>query len=112
MHTHSKVLDSLMVAEVSDFRNYLCCSSLYFFYFINVLPLNVRTRIALHVLDVGALGICIMGGSVLCFCTFSTVLCFCTRSAIDLLSATVDWTCYSCFARCFVRCASKIIYLH
>ena len=31
-----KVLDSLVVAVVSDFRNHLCCSSLYLFYFINV----------------------------------------------------------------------------
>ena len=33
-----KVLDSLVVAVVSDFRNHLCCSSLYFFYLINVSP--------------------------------------------------------------------------
>ena len=33
-----KVLDSMVVAVVSDFRNDLCCSSLYLFYFINVSP--------------------------------------------------------------------------
>ena len=33
-----KVLDSLVVAVVSDFRNHLCCSYLYPFYFINVSP--------------------------------------------------------------------------
>ena len=32
-----KVLDSLVVVVVSDFRT-LCCSSLYLFYFINVSP--------------------------------------------------------------------------
>ena len=31
-----KALDSLVVAEVSDFRNHVCCSSLYLFYFIGV----------------------------------------------------------------------------
>ena len=31
-----KVLDSLVVAVVSDFRYHLCCSSLYLFYLINV----------------------------------------------------------------------------
>ena len=31
---------------------------------------------------------------------------------VDLLSASVDWTCYSCFACCCVRCASQNIYLH
>ena len=50
-----KVLDSLVVAAVSNFRNHLCCSSLYLFYFINAL--NVGTRIALNVRDVGGLGI-------------------------------------------------------
>ena len=37
--------------------------------FHQCLALNVGTRIALHVRNVGGLGICIMGGSVLCFCT-------------------------------------------
>ena len=82
----------------------------------------------------GGLGICIMGASVLCFCTWNCgqwtpVLCwpFCSFSllvivtwglcwwwflgpALDLLAA-VDWTFYSCFA-CCVRCASQNIYLH
>ena len=31
-----KVLNSLVVTVFSDFRNHLCCSSLYLFYFINV----------------------------------------------------------------------------
>ena len=35
--------------------------------FYQCLDLNVGTRIALHVRDVGGLGICIMGGSVLFF---------------------------------------------
>ena len=35
--------------------------------FYQYLALNVGTRIARHVLDVGGLGICIMGGSVLLF---------------------------------------------
>ena len=72
-----------------------------------------------------------MGGSVLYFCTWNCgqwipVLCwpFCSFSlfvfatwghwwwwflvpAVDLLSATVDWTCNSCFACCCVRCASQ-----
>ena len=33
-----KFLDSLVVAVVSDFRNHLCCSSLYLLDFINVSP--------------------------------------------------------------------------
>ena len=33
-----KVLDSLVVAVVSDFRNHLCCSSRYLLHFINVPP--------------------------------------------------------------------------
>ena len=33
-----KVLDSLVVAVVSDFGNHLCCSSLYLLHFINVSP--------------------------------------------------------------------------
>ena len=33
-----KVLDFLVVTVVSDFRNNLCCSSLYLFNFINVPP--------------------------------------------------------------------------
>ena len=37
--------------------------------FYQCLALNVGTRIALYVRDVGGLAICIMGGSVLCFCT-------------------------------------------
>ena len=32
------------------------------------------------------------------------------HAAIDLLSATVDWTCYSRLACCCVRCASQNIY--
>ena len=37
--------------------------------FYKCLALNVGTKIELHVRDVGGLGICIMVGSVLCFCT-------------------------------------------
>ena len=33
-----KVLDSLVVAVVSNFRNHHCCSSLYLLHFINVSP--------------------------------------------------------------------------
>ena len=65
-----KVFYSLVVAVVSDFRNHLCCSSLFVsFLFYQYLVLNVGTRITLHVREVGRLGICIMGGSILCFCT-------------------------------------------
>ena len=32
--------------------------------------------------------------------------------AVDLLSATVDWTCYSCFTCCCVLFASQNIYRH
>ena len=128
-----KVLDSLVVAVVSDFRNHLCCSALHLMsrlkFFLN--------RIALHVRDVGRLWICIMGGSVLYFCTWNcgqwtSVLCwpFCRFSlfifatwglwwwwfkmdpTVDLLSTTVDLICYSCSACCCVRCASQNIYLH
>ena len=87
------------------------------FFIWATIPLNKGTRIALHVRDVGELGICIMGGSVLCFCIWNygqwtLVLCwpFCSFSrfvfatwglwwwwfpdtAVDLLSAIVDWTC-------------------
>ena len=65
-----KVLDSLVVAVVSDFRNHLCCFSVSFLFY-QCLVLNLRARIALHVRDVGWLGICIMAGSVLCFCTWN-----------------------------------------
>ena len=127
----------LVVALVSDIRNQLGFSFLYLFYLMNVsLALNAGTRIALHSLDVGGLGICIMGRSVLCFCTWNfrkwtpvlgwpfcsfTLFVFATWGlwwwwflvpAVDLLSATVDCTCYSCFAYCCVQCASQNIYIH
>ena len=103
--------------------------------FYQCLALNVGTRIELHFRDVVGLWISIMRGSVLCFCTWnllainqSTLLAVCSISlfvfatwglwwwwflapAVDLLSATVDWTCYSCSACCCVRCASQNIYL-
>ena len=59
-----KVLDSLMVAAVSDFRNNSCCSSLHIFSILSMSLLNVGIRIALHVRDVGGVGICIMEGLV------------------------------------------------
>ena len=127
-----------------DSRNHLCCSSLYLFYSIYtfyslyLFALNVWTRIsiALQFRDVGRPGICVMGGSVFCFCSWNCrqwtqysgghfvdfhCLFFATWGlwwwwfldpAVDLLSATVDWTCYSCFACCCVWCASQNIYLH
>ena len=55
-----KVLDSLVVAVVSDFRNHLCYS-LCIFFILSLYRLNKGTRIAMHVQDVGELGICIMG---------------------------------------------------
>ena len=61
-----KVLDSLWAAVVSDFRNHifalLCAFSI-----LSMSRLQCLTRIALHVRDVGELGIYIIGGSVLCF---------------------------------------------
>ena len=48
------------------------------------------------------------------FCSFSLFV-FATWGldrAVDLLSATVDWTGYRYFARCCVRCASHNIYLY
>ena len=128
------VLDSLVVAVVSDFRNHLLLFSVSFLFY-QCIALNVGTRIAYHVRDVDELGICIMGGSILCFCTWNCgqwtpFLCwpFCSfflfvfatwclwwwwflDPAVDLLSATIDCTCYGCFA-CFVRCASQNIYIH
>ena len=131
-----KALDSLVAAVVYDFRNHLCMLFSVSFPFYQCLALNVGTRLSLHVRDVGGLSISIMGGSVLCLCTWNRekwtpVLClpFCSfplfgfstwglwwwwflDPAVDLLSATVDWTCYSCFACCCVRCASQNIYLY
>ena len=90
------------------------------FIFYQYLALYLLTRIALHVRDVGGLRICIMEGSVLCFCTWNwgqwtTELCWpiCSFSlfvfatcvlwwwwfldpTVDLLSTNVDWTCYCC----------------
>ena len=82
-----------MVAVVSDFYQYLA--------------LNVVTTIALHVRDVGGLVICIMGGSVLCFCTrncgqWNPVLCwpFCSyfvcfchlRSLVMMIPRSRCWS--------------------
>ena len=64
-----KVLDSRVVAVVPDFiKSYLLLFSVSFL-FSQCLVLNAGTRIALHVRDMGEQGICIMGGSVLCFRT-------------------------------------------
>ena len=47
-----------------------------------------------------------------CFCHLRSVVMWCLflDSAVYLLSATVDWTYYSFFSCCCVRCASQNIY--
>ena len=44
-----------------------------------------------------------------CFCQLRALVMMIPRSTVDLLLATVEWTCYSCFARCCVWCASQNI---
>ena len=51
------------------------------------------------------------------FCVFfchlrSLVMMISISPADDSLSATAEWTCYSCFACCCVRCALQNSYLH
>ena len=105
--------------------------------FYQYLVLYAGKRIAWHIRDLDELEICIMGDQFFnCFCTWNCwqwtpVLCwpFCNffqfgfatwglwwwwflDPAVDLFSATVDWTCYSCFSRSCVRCALHNIYQH
>ena len=48
----------------------------------------------------------------ICFCHLWSLVWLFRDPAVDLLLATIDWTCFSCFACCCVRCASQNIYLH
>ena len=128
-----KFRDSLVVAVVSDFSNQLYCSSLYLLHFINVslkcgdpnctaCSRCVRTRdfynerisslflyLKLRAMNPNTLLAVLQLFSV-CICHLRSLLMM--IPAVELLSATVDWTCFSCFACCCVRCASQNIYLH
>ena len=61
------------------------------FLFYQCLVLNKGTGIVLHVWDVGGLGISIIGGSVLCFCTW------CTKTWGSVLSYKKTWGSVLCF---------------
>ena len=81
--------------------------------FFQCVALNVGTRIALHVRDVGGLGICIMGGSVLCFYTWNCwqwtpVLCWPLCSFPLFVFAT--WGLWWCW--CGIHRMASFLLLH
>ena len=102
------------------------------FLFYQCLALNVESRISLHVRDVGGLGICMKGSRIsslflyvklramspstqlavlqlfsFVFATWGLWWWWFPDPAVDLLSTTVYWTCYCCFACCCVQCTSQ-----
>ena len=109
-----KVLHSMVVAVASDFRNHLCCPSLYLFYLsMSRLKCGGQNCMAcsrcgrtwyLHNRRISSLILYLKFRAMTTATTLLTALqffsaCFChSRSfpnpAVDLLSPTVDWTCY------------------